>query len=154
MTQKYSSHYSKLVMRLDDSGTIMNLALNSHTTSIWSHLHKMYMKSFIAKRVKRHFWHFYSKGTIHGRWNVRTTQWFGRAEHCSHTMGAPPPPHNSIVNLNVPPPMAPLYNTKQYLSNDTFLIIDKGIFLKLWSKVFTNFLIISFIFQQLKSQIS
>ena len=38
-----------------------------------------------------------------------TTAWsgwlqLGRVEHCPHTMGAPPPP-NSIVNLNVPPPM-------------------------------------------------
>ena len=46
---------------------------------------------------------FISAGILHGRQNVRTTQWFGRAEHCSHTMGAP---LNSIVNLNVPPPMA------------------------------------------------
>ena len=45
---------------------------------------------------------------------------------------------------------APLYDTKEYLSNDTFLIIYKGIFLKLWSKVLQFF----FFFQQLKSKIS
>ena len=49
---------------------------------------------------------------------------------------------------------APSYNTKQYLSNDTFLIIYKGIFLKLWSKVLQIFLLFCFIFQQIKSQIS
>ena len=30
---------------------------------------------------------------VHGQRNVRTTQWFGRAEHCSHTMRAPPQLH-------------------------------------------------------------
>ena len=49
---------------------------------------------------------------------------------------------------------APLYNTKQYLPNDAFLIIYKRIFLKLWSEVLQIFFLNFFIFQQLKSQIS
>ena len=41
------------------------------------------------------------------------------------------------------------YNTKKYLSNDTFLIIYKGIFLKLWSKVLQIFFLFSLYFRSL-----
>ena len=44
---------------------------------------------------------------------------------------------------------APSYNTKLYLSNDTLLIIYKGIFLKLWSKVLQIFLLFSLYFSSL-----
>ena len=41
------------------------------------------------------------------------------------------------------------YNTKLYLSNDTFLIIYKGMFLKLWYKVLNIFLLFSLYFSSL-----
>ena len=44
---------------------------------------------------------------------------------------------------------APSYNTEWYLSNDTFLIIYKGIFWKLWSKVLQIFLLFSLYFSSL-----
>ena len=59
------SEYMLLFVNGDNEPRIHNIL--EHTTFCFCGVLQMYMyimKSFIAMRVKRHFWHFESKGTI------------------------------------------------------------------------------------------